>query len=78
MRQLTDEMRLNRIAFVKCQFGVVGRHHHPFRPAKTPKAKIYRTPDPYQSHLDLSCDPEDVIANRILSVLEYLRRIQEK
>jgi hypothetical protein len=47
-------------------------------PAKTPKAKIYRTPDPYQSHLDLSCDPEDVIANRILSVIEYLRRIQEK
>ena len=34
-------------------------------------------PDPYESHLDLVCDPEDVIANRILSVIEYLRRIQE-
>jgi hypothetical protein len=32
----------------------------------------------YESHLDLSCDPEDVIANRILSVIEYLRGIQEK
>ena len=35
-------------------------------------------PDPYRSHLDLSCDLEDIIANRILSVVEYLRRIQEK
>jgi hypothetical protein len=33
---------------------------------------------PYESHLDLACDTEDVIANRILSVVEYLRRIQEK
>ena len=35
-------------------------------------------PDPYESLLDLPCGPEDVIANRILSVLVYLRRIQEK
>jgi len=34
--------------------------------------------DPYESLLDLPCGPEDVIANRILSVLVYLRRIQEK
>ena len=33
---------------------------------------------PYESHLDLACDTEDVIANRILSVVEYVRRIQEK
>ena len=32
---------------------------------------------PYESHLDLACDPEDIIANRILSVIEYLRRVQE-
>ena len=35
-------------------------------------------PDPYESLLDLPCGPEDVIANRILSVLVYLRRIQER
>jgi hypothetical protein len=35
-------------------------------------------PDPYESVIDLPCGPEDVIANRILSVLIYLRRIQEK
>jgi hypothetical protein len=48
----------------------------PISPAKT-KRKVYKL-DHYESHLDLSCDPEDVIANRILSVIEYLRRIQEK
>jgi hypothetical protein len=35
-------------------------------------------PDAYESLLDLPCGPEDVIANRILSVIVYLRRIQEK
>ena len=40
--------------------------------------KCTRQPDRYESHLDLSCDPEDVIGNRILSVVGYLRRIQEK
>src|SRR5262249_35759282 len=40
----------------------------PISPAKTRKPRIYRTPDPCESHLDLSCDPDDVIANRILSV----------
>ena len=34
-------------------------------------------PDPYGSHLDLACDSEDIIANRILSVIEFLRRVQE-
>lgn len=28
--------------------------------------------------LDLACDPEPVIRNRILAVVEYLRQIQEK
>jgi hypothetical protein len=28
--------------------------------------------------LDLACDPEPVIRSRILSVVEHLRRIQEK
>jgi hypothetical protein len=41
------------------------------------KRKVYK-PDPYELHLDLPCDPEDIIANRILSVIEYLRRMQEK
>jgi hypothetical protein len=35
-------------------------------------------PDPYESLIDLPCGPQDVIANRILSVLVYLRRIQQK
>jgi hypothetical protein len=34
MRQLTDDTRLNRIALVKCQFGVVDTHHRPFRQLK--------------------------------------------
>ena len=50
----------------------------PVSPTKTSKRKVYRAPDPFESHLDLSCDPEDIIGNRILSVIEYLRRIQEK
>ena len=28
--------------------------------------------------LDLACDPEPVIRSRILAVVEYLRKIQEK
>ena len=38
---------------------------------------VYK-PDPYESHLDLACDPEDSIGNSILFVIEYLRRIQER
>ena len=48
----------------------------PISPGKGAGPKVYK-PDPYESHLDLACDPEDVIANRILSVIEYLRLIQE-
>jgi mono/diheme cytochrome c family protein len=50
----------------------------PISPSKTVKPKVYKQRDRYESHLDLSCDAEDVIGNRILSVIEYLRRIQEK
>ena len=49
----------------------------PIPPTNSSKSKVYK-PDPYESHLDLSCDSEDIIANRVLSVIEYLRRIQEK
>jgi hypothetical protein len=57
-----------------------GCRHTPssISPTKAGKRKVYKQPDRYESHLDLSCDPEDVIGNRILSVVEYLRRIQEK
>jgi hypothetical protein len=50
----------------------------PISPTKGVERKVYKEPDRYESHLDLSCDPEDIIGNRILSVVEYLRRIQEK
>jgi hypothetical protein len=49
----------------------------PMFATKASKRKVYKL-DPYESHLDLSCDSEDIIGNRILSVIEYLRRIQEK
>jgi hypothetical protein len=49
----------------------------PLSPPRTAKRKVYKL-DSYETHLDLSCDPEDVIGNRILTVIEYLRRIQEK
>ena len=48
----------------------------PISPGEGAGPKVYK-PDPYESHLDLACDLEDVIANRILSVIEYLRLIQE-
>jgi mono/diheme cytochrome c family protein len=55
-----------------------GCRHTPPPISKTGKRKVYRRSDGYEAHLDLSCDAEDVIANRILSIIEYLRRIQEK
>ena len=39
--------------------------------------KVFKKRDAYESHLDLACDPEDVIGNRILTIVDYLRRIQE-
>jgi hypothetical protein len=53
-----------------------GCRHSPLPISRAGKQKSPQ-PDPYGSHLDLACDPEDVIANRILSVVEYLRRIQD-
>jgi hypothetical protein len=54
----------------------------PSSPFSLTKRKKVRTDSvkshDYQDHLNLSCDAEDVIANRILSVVEFLRRIQEK
>jgi mono/diheme cytochrome c family protein len=35
-------------------------------------------PKPIDSLLDMPCDPEVVIKKRILEIVEYLRRIQEK
>jgi hypothetical protein len=52
-----------------------GCRHTPRTVSENPKTW---KPRDYESHLDLSCDSEDAIANRILSVLVYLRRIQEK
>jgi hypothetical protein len=48
----------------------------PVLPGKTGRPKSSK-PDPYDSHLDLACDPEDIISNRILTIIEYLRRVQE-
>jgi mono/diheme cytochrome c family protein len=54
----------------------------PSSPFPFTKRKRFRFNSPrlndYQEHLNLACDSEDVIANRILSVVEYLRRIQER
>ena len=33
---------------------------------------------PIESLLDMACDPEEVTKKRILEIVEYLRRIQEK
>jgi len=41
------------------------------------RRKSYKS-NPYESLLDLSCDPEPVIRGRILAVVEYLNRIQER
>lgn len=58
------------------------RHTVPYIPSPVSPKKKFRSkaikPNLFELHLDLGCDPEDVIANRILSVIEYLRRIQEK
>ena len=34
--------------------------------------------DPFESLIDLPCDPEPVIQRRIQAIVEYLRQIQEK
>jgi hypothetical protein len=50
-----------------------------FRSSKKTRPRSYAPkPNDYEEQLNLSCDSEDVIANRILSIVDYLRRIQEK
>jgi len=48
-------------------------NHHAW-PRKVKKL----TADPFESFMDLSCDPEPVIQKRIQAIVEYLRQIQEK
>ena len=66
-RNVTESHGIREMPFWGC------RHE----PSPISSNRTYK-PDPYGSHLDLSCDSEDIIANRILTVVEYLRRIQEK
>jgi mono/diheme cytochrome c family protein len=47
------------------------------RPRPSDSPKVYR-PRPTESHLDLSCDPEPVIRQRLLAIVEYLGGIQAK
>jgi Cytochrome c len=46
-------------------------------PPPGPQKKAYE-PKPIDSLLNMPCDPEEVIRNRILDVVEYLAQIQEK
>jgi mono/diheme cytochrome c family protein len=46
-------------------------------PPPGPQRKAYQ-PKPIDSLLDMPCDPEEVTRRRILEIVEYLRRIQEK
>ncbi len=46
-------------------------------PAPGPQKKTYE-PKPIDSLLDMPCDPEEVIQERILNIVAYLAQIQEK
>jgi mono/diheme cytochrome c family protein len=46
-------------------------------PPPGPQSKAYE-PKPIDSLLDMPCDPEEVIRKRILEIVDYLGRIQEK
>ena len=46
-------------------------------PPPGPQRKAYQ-PKPIESLLDMPCDPEEVIKKRIMAIVEYLGRIQEK
>jgi len=46
-------------------------------PPPARQRKAYQ-PTPIESLLDMPCDPEQVIRKRILEIVEYLSRIQEK
>ena len=60
------------IAGSKCQFGDVDMD--PRRVGKGKATNLNRL----NSLLDMPCDPEEVTKKRILEIVEYLRRIQEK
>ena len=55
----------------KLQFAFQGK-------VRTGSPKKARETTHFESLLDLSCDSEPVIQNRILSIVEYLKSIQEK
>ena len=46
-------------------------------PPPGPRRKVYQ-PKPIESLLDMPCDPEEVIKERIRAIVDYLGRIQEK
>ncbi|MGC1793222.1 MAG: hypothetical protein WA753_17610, partial [Pseudolabrys sp.] len=46
-------------------------------PPPSRQRKAYQ-PTPIESLLDMPCEPEQVIRKRILEIVEYLSRIQEK
>jgi hypothetical protein len=46
-------------------------------PRPGPRRKAHE-PKPIDSLLDMPCDPEEVIQKRILDIVEYLGRIQQK
>ena len=60
------------IAGSKCQYGDVDKDH-----GRAGKGKAIN-PNRLNSLLDMPCDPEEVTKKRILEIVEYLRRIQEK
>ena len=60
------------IAGSKCQSGDVDKDHRRAGKGKGHQAK------PIELLLDMPCDPEEVTKKRILEIVEYLRRIQEK
>ena len=45
---------------------------------KLPKRVTKPATDPFESLIDLPCDPEPVIQSCIQAIVEYLRQIQEK
>jgi hypothetical protein len=59
------------------RFGVADIPHLTLDRLRPNAPKVFK-PDPYEPHLDLACDFADTIAARIMSVINYLRRIQDK
>ena len=75
-RALSDGHRVREMPIWGCRHAIPS-----IAPSVPPNGKIKpRRPktNVYELHVDLGCDSEDVIANRILSIIEFLRNIQEK